>query len=288
MAKKSNKTKGPEQPKRTGRVRRVFTREQLLEMLSSTIGDGKVAIKSEKQAKDDNGRTVTRICWEDGGKIDCANFTTKKEADDFKEAFAGKNLTTVRSDPKYMYANGSWSAEDLHKLGQLVVGCKIALIHNKQLGIETCVLPRGTGRPSINRRKREPKKAEVIDAPQFIMGKAFVTRYFDAPDEFDTFLETLFSKWPDHEKSVQSLRTRHIESGVYVDWKKQQVRDGSDRMEMVVQKVNGKDYGFVSADVIFDVTEGFDVEPCEKLVPPPKQPKPVPVCRVFVEANIEE
>jgi len=62
MAKKSNKTKGPEQPKRTGRVRRVFTREQLLEMLSSTIGDGKVAIKSEKQAKDDNGRTVTRIC----------------------------------------------------------------------------------------------------------------------------------------------------------------------------------------------------------------------------------
>ncbi len=283
MTKRKNKKEDKQKSPRTGKVRRVFTRDQLKGMLSFSIGAGKVAMLNEKRVKEG-----IQLWWEENGKIEFAIFPSKQEAKEFREAFAGKNLTTVRADEKYMHANGNWSAIELFEQGQMIIGIKLGIERVEALGRDNIILEPGTGRASITKRKRPPKKAETMPVPHFHVTKTNGTRYFDTPEECDKYFQNLYTGVPTCNKNILWLRTMHLESGAYVDWKRRSVKDGSSRMELVVRTINGQDYGFVAADIIFDVTEGFDVEPCQKLIEKPRAKEPTEICRTTVEANLKD
>jgi hypothetical protein len=277
------KQKNPRGKKETRRMRRRYTRDEVIEMLKFSIGAGKVAIKSQKTMPDG----TIRLGWEENGKIATTTFKTKEEVEEFRETFAGLSPSTVAADDKYLQANGSWSAKSLFDLGQLVVMLKIQIYQSVRIGVDSVILPSNTGRPWPTKRQKPSKDTEILELPQYVDNKVTLTRYFDTAEEADYFMEVICSKWPNFYKHILELRSKHLETETYVNWRAKQVLDGSDRTELLCTRINGIEYSFIMPDVIWEVTEGFDVEPCEKLIEIKPKSRKAPVrCRIDVESRV--
>lgn len=231
-------------------------------------GKDKVTIKSMR--KEENGKW--RVSYiEDKGKTDIIDFDSHNEAQEFCFAFGGKNHLTV-SAPVELLGLSSWSESKLLDLGHRLVSLTIATSYSSENYdkpiIYTAPVGCGSGHlPGSNRRIPKTDKLgicfkETIKLQNSISKKRIE---FAENDSLDDLCAWLFKTFPKYNLQVMGAVTVNTEINVLCVWIRKKVGDGSKRMQLRLDKLNGESFQDVMYSEILRAADGMAASECERV-----------------------
>lgn len=231
-------------------------------------GKDKVTIKSMR--KEENGKW--RVSYiEDKGKTDILDFDSHQEAQEFCFAFGGKNHLTV-SAPVELLDLSSWSESKLTDMGHRLISLTIGNSYSSQNTdrVMKHEAPHGCGSrslPGSTVTMPTNEKPGVLFTERFIQRSSIAEKKieFSENDSLDNLCAWLFKNFPDYNFQVRKAVTLNSEFNALCVWVRKKVGDGSKRMQLRLDRLNGESFqDFMYAEILRSA-DGMASTECERV-----------------------
>jgi hypothetical protein len=231
-------------------------------------GKDKVTIKAMR--KEENGKW--RVSYiEDKGKTDIIDFNSHHEAQEFCFAFGGKNHLTV-SAPIELLDLSSWSESKLADMGHRLVSLTIATSYSSQNTDKKFKheAPHGCGSrylPGSNQTMPSKEKSGITFVERYTQRNAIAEKKveFAEGDSLDSLCKWLFKNFPEYNLQVRKAVTLNSEFNALCVWVRKKVGDGSKRMQLRLDKLNGESFQNFMYSEILKVADGMASSECERI-----------------------
>lgn len=245
------------------------------------IGKGKIqALKIDQKP---NGNYV--LLYRDNGKQEEIEAKDKRELDKLLIEFGGRNPETVLAPDKFLSLPG-WTSEDLieagHKIQKIMLRGQRS-VRNNYFPIE---IPGSCGHPAILNSRRDPKNL-IINFRQSDTELVDFTACFKEQGEFDNLLEFLT-----HESNlkhlswhVHEINTYSVDTGSFCTWRKVSAGDGTKRMVLELQKLDGVHYQECIHYDLVAAADGLVGGECKKIPDKRKPPKDRLICEIYATSS---
>jgi hypothetical protein len=225
------------------------------------VGNDK--IQPLRVQKGENGSFI--LIYKEGRRNQQIKCEDRNTLDMILIEFGGKNPETCKTEGRFLNIDGKWGAEDINQLGHTITKVRISgdrTLRNSRVPI---YLPESTGffGPIHSKTINQSEIMLLLTDKESIS----LTRSFNDPTEFDELINFIF----DH-KSLRELKwrleilcTESREVGKQCLWKRVQAGDGTKRMVLQLQQLNGVDFqGCVRQDLFDAAGDMFDA-PCKRV-----------------------
>ena len=183
--------------------------------------------------------------------------------------FGGKNPETCRGPDDFLVIDfGSdkfWNSEALLQLGQRIT--KITLFGRRVLRDEpfTLSIPEGCGSQDTIKAKKSVK--DEVNIYQKDIETIQITRSFSSSDEFDNLLDFIRTNQKLNKMTwyTQKIGTESKATHAHCVWKRKVAGDGTKRMVLLLNSLNGKNYTECMRKELFDAADDMFFAPCERI-----------------------
>lgn len=229
-------------------------------------GKDKVTIKSMR--KEENGKwRVTYM--EEAGRTDVVDFDGHHDAHLFCFAFGGKNHLTV-SAPVDLLDLSNWVEKNIREMGHKVLSISLSQSYSAQntdKKIEHKV-PSGCGSGFLpGKNKRDGSGSGISIFERFVQTSILQRKKveFSEDDSIDKLREFLVSKFPEYSMQVSGAVTLNQDYNALCVWVRKKVGDGSKRMQLRLEKINGESFQEFMYSDILKYADGMASTECERV-----------------------
>ncbi|MCU0589885.1 MAG: hypothetical protein MUC33_01205 [Desulfobacterales bacterium] len=239
----------------------------LKKLIDEFRGKGKVTIKAMK--KEENGRWS--VAFMEGNNTEIVHFNTHSDAQEFCFAFGGKNHLTV-SAPSEMLLLSGWSQKILSDLGHRIISITIERTYaatNTEKKIEH-IFPTGCGSmalPGSIKKNPGQQKCGIKLIERFGQRSLIERRKieFADNDSLDLFIDQCKKMLPEYEIQIRGAITQNVEYKALLGWKRKKVGDGSKRMQLRLDLINGESFQNFMYQDILKYADGMASSECQRI-----------------------
>jgi hypothetical protein len=245
---------------------------------------GRGTIKALRVEKRDDGKF--RLHYKDNGKPLHVDWDTRQELDQALFEFGGKNDFTVRALDEFLKLNG-WDSETLSRLGHECT--KICLHGLKRIRSQRIPIsvPEDCGYPDII-DKHTKQKQDIIYIKQADEEVVDLTRTFKDVESLDRFIHFIMQNefFQGFDWSVRVLNTYSKDDDRHCVWKRTKAGDGTSRMVLELQKLDGKHYSECLPYDIVSAGDGLIGGECRKIAVIKKAQQEQLLCELHAIENL--
>jgi hypothetical protein len=180
-------------------------------------------------------------------------------------AFGGKNPETCRAPDLFLDLDTKWTSSDILNRGHKITKIKLVgklVTNQKKIPID---IGDDCGSFVLIRSKKNSHRQIILN--QRYVEEASITRSFNNIDEFENLLKFIRTnpllnelKW--YVKQINSESTQTKDQCV---WKRKSAGDGTKRMVLLLQKLNGINFTECMRKDLYDAADEMFYAPCERL-----------------------
>lgn len=241
------------------------------------IGKGKIqALRVEKQK---NGKWT--LLYRDGKKHEEIETEDKRELDKLLVEFGGKNPETVSAPDKFLKIPG-WGSEDLIDVGHRIQKIRLSgsrTVRNKTFPLD---IPENCGQSEMLNAKKDASGLKISLRQRDAEDVAF-TACFKRQEEFDNLIHFLTTSpqlqgltW-----HVNLIETYSIDTEAYCTWRRAQAGDGTRRMVLELERLDGVHYNSCIHYDLVAAADGLAAGECKKIPDKRTEPKDRLICELF-------
>lgn len=241
------------------------------------VGRGKV--QSISLVKSDNHWIYT---YKEGRKHESIKDKNFDQLQKLHLAFGGRNPETCRAKDLFLKLDGQWGSDDLLELGhrpQKVTLNGTNEIRNKIFPIS---IPNDCGFKPICKKN---SKSDFIKISLIDKETSKITRIFKEPEQLDAFADFILNDPSLQQLSwnIHVLGTETKATGDQCVWVRELAGDGTKRMVLKLQKVNGIIYTKLMRKQLHDAADDMFCSPCSQLSVKKIDPKTINICAFAAE-----
>lgn len=225
-----------------------------------------------------------RLLYKEGRKWEHVDCEDRQVLDEILISFGGKNPETCRTESRFLDLAKEWGSDDLNDLGHRIT--KVRLIGDRivRSKVIPVYFPEGTGASGTIQSKRSHEK----DMASLLMRDTEhveITRSFDSPKEFDALATFLLSDpaLKDLHWRVDLIGTESREVSKQCIWKRCRAGDGTKRMVLELQEIDGVGYEQCVRQDLFDAAGDMFDAPCKAIKVKPKHEQTKKICLFAAE-----
>jgi hypothetical protein len=250
---------------------------------------GKEKVQSISLVKEDDNGTWAWNFKEDG-KPNTISSDNRDELEKMHMEFGGKNPETCRGPDDFLsvdFGNKNfWDSKTLTNLRHRIT--KITLFGRRVLRDESFPLtvPEECGSPDTIKSKRASK--DEVNLYQKDIETIQITRSFSNPEEFDNLLEFIRTnkKLSKMNWYTQKIGTESQETHGHCVWQRTEAGDGTKRMVLLLNQLNGKKFTECMRKDLFDAADDMFFAPCDRIIAKKKVEKHQNICFFAAEDGL--
>jgi len=269
-------------------MRKVINdRKELKRIHSEFVGKDKVQSLSLVK-EDENGTWAWS--YKENGNPHTISSDNRDELEKMHMEFGGKNPETCRGPDSFLgfdfKSDSVWSSDSLLELDQRIT--KITLYGRRVLRDDgfTIQVPEGCGSQDTIKSKKKTK--DEINVLQKDIETIQITRSFSSVEEFDNLIEFIRS----HKKLsqmtwyTQKIGTESQSTHGHCVWKRKVAGDGTKRMVLLLNSLNGKRYTDCMRKDLFDAADRMFFAPCKRITAKKKVQHSQEICFFAAEDGL--
>jgi len=242
------------------------------------IGSGKI-----QALRIDETPTGFKLIYREGKKQTFIESKTKKELRELLVEFGGKNPETVSAPDQFLKMSG-WSNNDLEEMGHTITKIQLTGSHTARDMLIPIEFPAECGFDGIlDCKKTSEFKGLKRNIKLKDIGTMDITVVFKQPSQFNDLIDFI-KKHETLKKftwNVKGLVTFSHDTGKYCKWRRSIAGDGTKRMILELQHIDGVHYNNCMFYDLVEAADGMIGGECRKIPDKRNKPKERMICEIF-------